>query len=871
MSKLPLDRLIEYYKNSPNNISEGIISDVIKKFGNWIKQKARSLAGKIQNLFVRKIAGKNYLMYSSGGENITSGTEVGVLIKGEKNKPLSKGFAAFQNNPSQMTIAFREPHISTQIKENNFLSRLNQELNEAGRGRPIKIQPTETAEVTQKSTAAEEEDNTDISNSPYLKTKYSPTSIDKTVKAPTTKSTQSSFVGKLSQSVTDPEDELFTPENMNPALDYDALESLLSDFLTKVHLRGTVGGDVPSVLIQGFPGWGKTNIIRNLAKKAKMNLQILEIASLPTDYLQGLPAIEKKIKAQKTDQADISQEEARAVMKFIEGVLPPSGDINPWILFLDEFNVNEERMKAAMNLILSGSIGTAYELPKKTLVVVAGNLGEEIDGVPVQQMHAAVFDRFDSHVFMKLSGEQILAFGGGRDTRYDAYLDDEEDLNNLLKKETSKSPGIKGVKSFRYAEQNMDEEEVKQVSTNMKEIGKELTKFPNYLNAIQSFIEHMNKEHGKDWSGREALEILKIKPMAGYLNREEEVDDPGTTLSPRRLEKVCDIAKIKAVKDWFIAVGNDKPLPVTGKSVSTDPAWYIKQYEKRKEELKKGNILSPIALYLEINQWDKRYLPSIFKNAFGGKPTEIADKIKMYFRDVKKSYKELDLNIVISDFKRLYDNGTITDADVDTLRQAFSTSIITALYDIGNESNLKKLLKSKGISEKDLEKYDGISSTWVAVNITKFFKVSAFGSELAKAIIGNFFDKIAGKEESKYTATDKFVLDILLAITDLDNSFEEAWNLTSEIIKEKAKDTPESIKAQEFVTKGQLMGDDFEFTVNLDKKTKNNILYVLNMIKLDPSINKSIRKKQTKSTVTDIPEEKIIEIGFKNLLEKLIL
>ena len=849
MSRLPLERLVEQYLAN-KDLTEGVVGDVVKKFGSWIKQKALSVVGKIKSLFVRKIAGKNYIMYSTGGEQLNSGTEVGVLIKGPSaSKPLSKAIAAYQNTPSQMTIAFREPHVAVQTKSEStsFFSILHQELNEAGRK---KAAPAATAS---------NDDNSDVSDDPYLQAgAFKPTKTDVALKTQTTdKTSPSSFIGKLAQDIADPEDELFTPGNMNPALDYPALEALLTDFLTKVHLRGTIGGEVPSVLIQGFPGWGKTNIINNLAKKAKMNLKIIEIASLPTDYLQGLPAIEKNIQQSKDDSGYVlTKEEAHVTMKFIDGILPPSDDSSPWILFLDEFNVNEERMKAAMNLILSGGIGTSYQLPKRTLVVVAGNLGEQIDGVSVQKMHAAVFDRFDAHVFMKLSGKQVNLYGQQRSTKYDV----------------EKIPGVK--ETFKYAEQE-DKEEAAQTATNVEEIRKELTKFPNYTGAIQAFVDNMNKEYGEEWTTAEALELLHIKPMAGYLGKEGDVEDPGTTLSPRRLQKICDIAKEKAVKDWKYAVANKEPLPVSGKGVSKDPAWYVKEYNKKKDFLSKGNILSPIAYYLEVNQWDKQYLPSIIKNALGGAPAELADKIKMAFKDIKSRFKELDINDVIADFDRKYTNKELSDDDVATLSQRFSVEIINRLFEIGSVADLKKLLKSKNISEKELATYDNDPVIWTAVNIEKFFRAGRFTEEIAKAIIGNYLDRIAGKEESKYTEDEKFVLNIILTITELNESFKIAWNICSEIYHEKAKDAPEAeAKANEYIARRSILGDKVIIPTvkggKIDKELGNKILYVLNMAKLVPDINKSLRIKKEKTGKEPIPEASLIEKGLKSLFERMM-
>ena len=81
-------------------------------------------------------------------------------------------------------------------------------------------------------------------------------------------------------------------------------------------------------------------------------------------------------------------------------ILPPSDDERVWVLFLDEFNkADTESMAAIMNLVLNGEIGgfadfnektgksEKYTLPKRTVIVGAGNMAEQEGSTETNQVN----------------------------------------------------------------------------------------------------------------------------------------------------------------------------------------------------------------------------------------------------------------------------------------------------------------------------------------------------------------------------------------------------------------------------------------------------------------------------------------------------
>lgn len=229
-------------------------------------------------------------------------------------------------------------------------------------------------------------------------------------------------------------------------VDFDELYEIMGEVAYSLKYRNSYKQDVPSMLLMGPPGAGKTSVMKKFAKDHGMQLKILEISSLYKEVIGGFPTLEKTLK-QGMDPDKLSNEEKgylrdelyNTTVKITQtDILPPSEDGGKWLLFLDEFNRDESKMGAAMNLILTGNIGTTYKLPLKTVVVASGNLGKDLDGVDVAKMDSAVWDRFNRK--LKLDYDWLGW------ARYADYENDEftDDSGNTIKM----GPKVAAINAF---------------------------------------------------------------------------------------------------------------------------------------------------------------------------------------------------------------------------------------------------------------------------------------------------------------------------------------------------------------------------------------------------------------------------------------
>jgi len=185
--------------------------------------------------------------------------------------------------------------------------------------------------------------------------------------------------------------------------DHEALQDILSALLIDLDMRNSVDDEIPSLLLLGPPGVGITEVVKTFAKKNDMQIKILEINSIYPEALSGFPIVSKDVK------------DETVVNLVASDLLPPEGDKRKWIVFFDEFNRNAKKMGLVMNFIHSGSIGSTYNLPVKTIVIAAGNLGKKIDFVDVEEMDAATRSRFRKTLTMDYDWSSWLEYVDTKD------------------------------------------------------------------------------------------------------------------------------------------------------------------------------------------------------------------------------------------------------------------------------------------------------------------------------------------------------------------------------------------------------------------------------------------------------------------------
>lgn len=178
------------------------------------------------------------------------------------------------------------------------------------------------------------------------------------------------------------------PNVETTTMDYEQLKKELNRIISIAKSGVSVDGTKQSLFIFGPTGTGKTEIVKQVAEASGAIFHKLEPQKVPIEELQGFPYLHAK-------------ENGEKVVKLASPtILPPSGDKNLWVLFLDEFNkADTESMAAIMNLILNGEIGgfadfnektgksEKYRLPERCVIIGAGNMAEQKGSTETNQVN----------------------------------------------------------------------------------------------------------------------------------------------------------------------------------------------------------------------------------------------------------------------------------------------------------------------------------------------------------------------------------------------------------------------------------------------------------------------------------------------------
>ena len=611
-------------------------------------------------------------------------------------------------------------------------------------------------------------------------------------------------IGQDIQDVTDAPDEAL--EFVDTAeVDFNDLYRILEETAFGLKYRTSYEQDVPSLLIMGPPGAAKTSVIKQFAKKKGMKMKVLEISSLYKEILGGFPIVQKVLKPgaaidlSDEDKAKLGDEfkEMEVKMKNSD-VLPPSKDSNPWILFLDEFNRDADKMGAAMNLALTGNIGTSYYLPLKTVVVASGNLGEDIDGVPVAEMDSATWDRFNRKALLTYDHIAHSEYGAGEDILPSEYESDKDIKPNKAYFEKMSKTSMKGN-----------------------------------IATIDNFENRMTKEKGtNNWS----VDIKQFNP-----------DHPSATITPRTLSKVSKNMKIAALMDWEEdnLVGKKKKKFYEDKYKDRDfpsaPMYYLHvnqlnpryfrdilrtsfgdkagdvitdifgKFQKTKQEATSMSIEDVILKWSAIREEGKKKIPSQIKNEFAMRLPSFLDNVGTKAK-FNKMVKDAGIDLTEYDLEKGDDH-------------------------IWAAINIHNFIKDSGLG-LDL-------ATGVAKQLAELRNPTQVGDDEA--------EDDDTKKKKKAPVQKEFLDDVLGYLIEASEIFSQAWQTVADALESDFGGTSEFQQAQSFAKKGMLLtgSPPSYITDRLEGKNLYNYLLVTNMQQQEKKVLDKINLKKDRDKVEE--------------------
>ena len=202
------------------------------------------------------------------------------------------------------------------------------------------------------------------------------------------------------------------PKTISTVVDYKRLEEEIKRLIKIADSGVSLDETRPSVFIFGPTGSGKSEIIKKISEECGAIFHKIEPQKVPIEELQGFPYIHE------------NQDGGKVVKLASPTILPPSNDDRLWVLFLDEFNkADTESMAAIMNLVLNGEIGgfadyneetgksEKYTLPKKTVIIGAGNMREQDGSTETNQVNTfdiATAERWHRVLYLEYNLESWL-------------------------------------------------------------------------------------------------------------------------------------------------------------------------------------------------------------------------------------------------------------------------------------------------------------------------------------------------------------------------------------------------------------------------------------------------------------------------------
>lgn len=573
-------------------------------------------------------------------------------------------------------------------------------------------------------------------------------------------------------------------------VDYDDLATILEEITGSLKFRNNFDERVPSLMIMGPPGAGKTSVIKKFAKDEGYNLKIVEVASLYKEVLGGFPIIEKLAKyddsetaerlkqLKKKKRSELTKDEEDFIKDFEDvyqefvvnlkstSALPPNKGGGKWILFLDEFNRDSEKMGAAMNMVLTGNIGTSYYLPLKTVVIASGNIGEDFDGANVEDMDTATWDRFGRRVMLSYDWLGWLEYS-------------EEEFSEL---EMGKAPAV-----------------------------------------IRNFVARTTKEKGKnDWT----IDLKQFDP------------DAKARLTPRTLSELSQQMMLAAKNDWE----RDK---LVGKH---DKAWYEERYKEKGFPTAAAYYLhvNQLNRHLLGRVVDQTFGPDagdhVVEMLRGFHQTKeealsfSADDIVMKWTAAREQMKEKIRPTLTSQFAVKLPDILSSYKTKNAFKKALDSLNIEIPSSIGGDAavwaaiNIHNFLKD---SELGLDAAGGIAK------------------ELAD--LRGVPEVEEGEEKKKKPVKNSFLDEVLTFLIKKSDVFGKAWATIADAVGDEASGTIEFKTALAYARQGQLItGDPPKYvTQNLDGQKLKDYLTITNMQMLEPRIIKRSQLQKEKEEMEE--------------------
>lgn len=637
---------------------QGVASGAAKLLApllNPLKQFASSIVGSVKRVFFKTVTGKagekTYPVYEKDAPN---GTEFGYMYPDSVLKATGKGGGSAR--ATFMKVFMPNKLIGNAIKvaiDPQFLT--NSSRSNSMSGKTYADLPTNESFVNRLAGELLNEMNknlTRVGSKNFEKEQAFSKKMDATY--------NSTDVG-----IPDPQAFVDNEELNNyistAKIEVQHLADILSEFLYTLSWRKNYNQPVPSLLLLGFPGGGKTSLINSFGK-GRFQTHVLEIASIYKEVLGGFPVVEDiykdpetlkrfdehvsklRGKAELTGETTFTDESGKVRTKEVRmkaADLFPSEDGKVHIFFMDEYNRDGEKMAAAMNLMLSGSIGSQYRLPRKTIVIASGNLGENIDKVKVFKMDSATFDRYDAKVLLSRNMQRALEF-----SRADTIYGGDEGISRDLPQEL-RLDAIEAV----------DEEKIKKYKINMGGL----------VSSIDIWSNTMIEKYGPEWMDGSWEKDLSIKPLESEYEKEVDYDTSGPDspmiyqITPRTIDKINTRLKNRAMRDWIEAKEGKGELAfpkeiekyflkneTTSRYMNCEtPEDWERVWNQHKDEYLGRGIPSPTALYLHIMQWHDVYLPTVLRQIMGGSPKKMINSIRQTAYQAVKDANQVSINDII--------------------------------------------------------------------------------------------------------------------------------------------------------------------------------------------------------------------------------